>query len=132
MAFLALVVLERTVGFLPLFLVIILFLKEVNQDVFGAMKGLGVEEINSVVGGGQMAVHAVGHKTLLIVHMGGGLPGVVGKLDLMAGSAKLGCRGAHHGVVGQAEKRKGNDNAYDNEDGGFNKLFHDCVPVAGY
>jgi len=50
-----------------------------------------------------MTIHAVRHKTLFIVHMTGGLPGVVGELDLVAGSTKLGRCGADHGVVGEAE-----------------------------
>ena len=78
-----------------------------------------------------MAVHAIGHKSLLIVHMAGSLPGIVGKPYLMAGSTELGRSGADHGVVSEAEKRKGDDYAYDNENGGFDKLFHGCVPAVG-
>ena len=70
MAFLALVVGEGGVSFLPLLVVIILLLKEVDENIFGAVKGLGVEELKGIVGGRQMAVHAVGHKSLLVVHMG--------------------------------------------------------------
>ena len=70
MAFLALVVRKGGVSFLALLLVIILFLKEVDENVFDAMKGLGIEELEGVMRGGQMAVHAVGHETLLVVHMG--------------------------------------------------------------
>ena len=50
----------------------------------------------------------------------------------MTGGTELRCCGADHGVVGEAEKWKGNDYAYDNEDGGFDKLFHGCVPAAGF
>ena len=70
MTFLALVVGKRSVSLLPLFVVIILFLKEVDENVLGTMKGLGIEELEGVMRGGQMAVHAIGHKTLLVVHMG--------------------------------------------------------------
>ena len=51
-----------------------------------------------------MTIHAVGHKTLFIVHMTG-----VSKSDFMAGSTKLGRCGADHGVVGEAEEWKSND-----------------------
>jgi hypothetical protein len=49
----------------------------------------------------------------------------------MAGGTELGRSCTDHGVVGEAEKWKGNDYAYDNEDGRFDKLFHGCVPAAG-
>jgi hypothetical protein len=70
MAFLALVVGKRGVRFLPLFVVIILFLEEVDENIFGTMKSLGIEELKGIMRGGKMAVHAVGHKALLVVHMG--------------------------------------------------------------
>jgi hypothetical protein len=70
MAFLALVIGEGGVRFLPLFVVIILFLEEMDENIFGAVKGLGVEELKGVMRGGQMAVHAVGHETLRVVHVG--------------------------------------------------------------
>ena len=70
MTFLALVVGEGGVSFLPLLIVIILLLKEVDENVLGAMKGLGVEELYGILGSRKMAVHAVSHKALLVVHMG--------------------------------------------------------------
>jgi len=70
MAFLALVVREGGVSFLPLLVVIILLLKEVDEYILDAMKSLSVEELNGILGSRQMAVHAVGHKTLLVVHVG--------------------------------------------------------------
>jgi ABC-type proline/glycine betaine transport system permease subunit len=69
MAFLALVVREGGVSFLPLLVVIVLLLKEVDENVLDAMKSLGVEELQGILGSWQMAVHTVGHKTLLVVHM---------------------------------------------------------------
>jgi hypothetical protein len=69
-AFLTLLVFERGVSFLPLLLVIILLLKKVDENVLGAVKGLGVEELNGILGSWQMTVHAVGHETLLVVHVG--------------------------------------------------------------
>ena len=68
--FLALVVAERGVGSLPVFLVVIFVLEKVDKDVFGSVEGLGVKKIKGVVGGGKMAVHAVGHKSLGIIYMG--------------------------------------------------------------
>jgi hypothetical protein len=70
MAFLALLVFERGVSFLPLLFMIILFLIKVDENVLGTMKGLGVEELQGILGRWQMAVHAVGHETLLVVHVG--------------------------------------------------------------
>jgi hypothetical protein len=70
MAFLALVVGEGGVCLLPLLLVIILLLKEVDENVLGAMKSLSVEELKGILGSWQMAVHAVSHKTLLVVNVG--------------------------------------------------------------
>ncbi len=129
MALLALVVLERGIGFLSIFFVIILFLEKVDSNVFGTVPGLGIEEVEGVMWGREMAVHTVGHKTLLIIYMRGGLPGIVGKLDLMADSTKLRCCRADHGVVGETEEWKGDDYPCNNEDGGFSKLFHGCVPA---
>jgi hypothetical protein len=103
MAFLALVILERGIGLLPLFLVIILALEKVEEDVLGTVKGLGIEEVKGVVRSRQMAIHAVGHKALFIVHVGGGLPGVVGKLNLVAAGTELGRGCANHGVVGETK-----------------------------
>jgi len=103
MAFLALVIPKRSIGFLPLFLVVILTLEKMDEDVLGAMKGFGIEKVKGVVRSRQMAIHAVGHKSLFIIHMSGGLPGIVGKLNLVAGGTKLGRSCADHGVVGEAE-----------------------------
>jgi hypothetical protein len=50
MAFLALVVGEGGVCLLPLLLVIILLLKEVDENVLGAMKSLSVEELKGILG----------------------------------------------------------------------------------
>ena len=70
MAFLALVVRERGVCLLPLLVVIILFLKEMDENVLGAVKGLSVEELKGIMRNRQMAVHSVGHETLLVVDVG--------------------------------------------------------------
>jgi len=75
-----------------------------------------------------MAIHAVGHKSLLIVHMSGGLPGVVGKLNLMAGGTELGRGCADHGVVSEAEQWKSDNYTNDDENGRLDELFHGSVP----
>jgi len=103
MAFLALVIPKRGIGILPLFLVVILALEKMDEDVLGTVKGFGIEKVKGVVGSRQMAIHAVGHKSLFVVHMSGGLPGVVGKLNLVAGGTKLGSGCADHGVIGETE-----------------------------
>jgi hypothetical protein len=103
MAFLALVISKRGIGLLPLFFVVIFALKKMDEDVLGTVKGLGIEKVKGVVRSRQMAIHAVGHKSLFIVHMSGGLPGVVGKLNLVAGGTKLGSGCADHGVIGETE-----------------------------
>ena len=103
MAFLALVILERGIGLLPLYLVVVFTLEEMDEDVLGTVKGFGIEEVKGVVGSRQMAIHAVGHKSLFVVHMSGGLPGVVGKLNLVAGGTELGRSCADHSVVGETE-----------------------------
>ena len=105
MAFLALVIPKRGIGILPLFLVVILALEKMDEDVLGTVKGFGIEEVKGVVGSRKMTIHAVGNKPLFIVHMCGGFPGVVGKLNFMAGCTEIGGRGSDHGVVSDAEKR---------------------------
>ena len=103
MAFLALVILKGGIGFTSLLFVVILALEKVEEDVLGAVPGFGIEEVKGVVRGRQVAIHAVGHKALPIVHVGGGLPGVVGELNLVAAGTKLGRGCANHGVIGETE-----------------------------
>jgi hypothetical protein len=128
MAFLALVIFERGIGPLPLFFVVILALKKVDKNVFSAMPGFGIEEIKGVMRSRQMAIHAVGHKSLFIVNMSRGLPSVVGKLNLVAAGTELGRGCAHHGVVGETEQWKGDNYTNGDENGGFDELFHGSVP----
>ena len=70
MTFLALVIVERGIGLLPLFFVVIFALKKMDEDVLGTVKGFGIKKVKGVVRSRQMAIHAVGHKALGIVHMG--------------------------------------------------------------
>jgi hypothetical protein len=103
MALLALVISKGGIGLLPLFFMVILALEKMDEDVLGTVKSFGIEKVKGVVGSRQVAIHAVGDKSLFIVHMSGGLPGVVGKLYLVAGGTKLGRGCADHGVVGETE-----------------------------
>jgi CheY-like chemotaxis protein len=104
-------------------LMIVGVLAKMNDNVFDAVHGLGVEKVKGVVGGGKMTIHTVSHKALSIVHMGWNLPGMVGKPDLMAPRTKLGCRCADHGVVGEAEKGEGYDQTDADENGGLTSLL---------
>ena len=51
MAFLALLIFERGVSREPGFLVIVFVLGEMNDDVFDAVRGLGVEKVERIMGG---------------------------------------------------------------------------------
>jgi hypothetical protein len=128
MAFLTLVIFERGIGLLPLFFVVILALKKMNKNVFSAVPGFGIEEIKGIMRSRQMAIHAVGHKSLFIVNMSGGLPGIVGKLNLVAGGTELGRGCAHHSVVGETEQWKGDNYTNDYENGGLDELSHGYFP----
>ena len=95
-----------------------------RQHVFGAVIGLGVKEIEGIMRRGEMAVHAVRHEPLAVIDVGRSPPGVIGEIDLVAGRAKLWCRGAHHGVVGKAEKGEGHDNPKDDIKNRLENSFH--------
>jgi hypothetical protein len=111
MAFLALFIFKRVVGRLAIFFVIVLVLGKVDDNIFDTVKGLGVEEIHGVAGRRQMAVHTISHESLGIIYVSGCLPGVIGKLNLVAGGAKTGGGSTHHGVVGYTENRKSHNDA---------------------
>ena len=85
----ALLIFKRSIGCLAIFLPIIFALHKVNDDVLNAVERLLIEKIKGIVGGGQMAIHAVGNKSLGVVDVGGGFPGIVCGLDLVAGRAKF-------------------------------------------
>lgn len=128
-ALLAWIIFERGIGLLAIFEVIIFLLKEMHDDIPDPVGCLGIEKLEGVEGGGEVAVHTVGHKALGIVHMGGGLPRVKGELDLMAGGAELWGGGANKGVIGDAEDREGDDHTDGNKDNPFEVFFHDtCHP----
>ena len=111
MALQALVILDGGVGLLLVFFPIELAPQKMGHNVFDPMEGLGIEEVPGILGRGQVAIHTIGHKTHLIIGMLGGPPGVIGKFDFMARGAKMRGGGAHHGVIGEAEKGEGYDNA---------------------
>ena len=64
-----------------------------------------------------------------------GMAGEGGPSPSFAASGELGVKleiwrsGSDHGVVGEAEERKGNYHPNDNENGRLDKLFHGCVPA---
>ena len=68
--FLALLILKGGISNLSVSLMIVGVLGKMNDNVFNAMHGLGVEKVEGIVGGGKMTIHTVGHKALGIVHMG--------------------------------------------------------------
>jgi hypothetical protein len=71
MAFLALIVLERRIRLLTIFLVIIFIQnKDVREQIFDAVPGFGIEKVKGVMGGREMTVHTVSHKSLGIIGVG--------------------------------------------------------------
>jgi hypothetical protein len=126
-AFLTLFVPKGSIGFIAILVMIVSLLGKMNDNVFNAMESLGVEEVKRIVGGRQVTVHAVGYKTLGVVDVGGGLPCVIGILDLMAPRTELRRGRTYHGVVTEAEKGEGYKKPYGDEDGRFDQLFH--VPL---
>jgi len=128
MAFLALDVFKRRIGGPAVLVMIIFILNKMDKNIFDAVPGLGIKEIKRVVRCRQMTVHAVGHKSLGVIDMTGGLPSIVGKLNFMAGGTKLGGCGPHHRIVGQAEKRKTDHDADGDKDSRNDHLFHAGFP----
>ena len=118
MTFLALFIFKGRIGFLALEFMIVLthVLGKMDENVFNPMSGLGKKEVECVVGCGEMTVHAVGYKSLGIICMRGGFPGVEGKLNFVTGGAELRRGSADHRVIGYTEKRKGDQNADGNQD----------------
>jgi hypothetical protein len=103
---------------------IVAFLYKMNDDVFDAVECLCVEKVKGVVRGRQMTIHAIGHESLGVVHVGGRLPGIVSKLDFVTACTKGGCGCPDHGVIGQAEKGKGDNQTEDNENSWFDEFLH--------
>lgn len=84
MAFQALIIFQGRVGRLPVLIMVILILEKMYGDIFNAVNRLAEKKVDGIVRHGQMAIHAIRDKSLRIVDMGGGFPGIIGKLDLMA------------------------------------------------
>jgi len=102
-AFQTLIILKGSIGFFTIFWMIVFGLDKVNDDVFYTVKCLLIKKVKGVVRCRKMAIHAIGDKTLGIIDMGGGFPGVVSILNFMAGCAKLGSGSPHHRIVPDAE-----------------------------
>jgi hypothetical protein len=93
--------LDPIIGLRPFF--------EMDENVLQPMQCLGIEKIEGIMGRGQVAVHAISHKPLSIIHMRGSLPGIVSRLDFVTGGTKPGRGRADHGVIGETEERKGDE-----------------------
>jgi hypothetical protein len=89
-AFPALRIFKCFIGVFTAFFPVIGPIGKMNKYIFDAVDRLCIEEIYCILGGRQMAVHAIGDKSLGIVYMGRCLPGVYGRLNLMAGGAESG------------------------------------------
>jgi hypothetical protein len=70
MALHTLLVFKRSIGGFAVFSSIVFFQNEVDKKIFYAMKGFLVEKIKGILGGRQMAVHAIGDKALTVIDMG--------------------------------------------------------------
>jgi len=101
------------------------------NNILGAMIGFGKKEIECLVRGRQVAVHAVGHESLGIVDMGGRSPGNHGRFDLMAQGTKIRSGGAHHGIVGHAEQGESDYKTKQNERRPYEVFFHDVASELG-
>ena len=68
MAFLALIVFERPIGLLAiLFMIVFIQNKHVYEQIFDAVPSFGVKEVKGIMGGREMTVHTVCHKSLGII-----------------------------------------------------------------
>jgi len=101
-----------------------------NNNVLNAVRGLRVEKIEGIMGSRQMTVHAVCHKTLCVICVGGCFPCIKSEPDFVTPGAKLRGGSAHHGEIGHAENGKGYDNSGNNEKNPSKVLFHDCPEFA--
>jgi len=104
------------IGFSPLL--------EMDDNILEPVQRLGIEKIKGILGRGQVAVHAVRHKSLPVIDMGRGLPGIVCRLDFVTGSAELRCRRADHGVIHEAEERKTHNNTHQHPENGNKHSLH--------
>jgi len=68
-ALLALLIFKGGISSLAVTIMVVGLLGKMNDNVFNAVGGLGVEEVECIVRGRQVTIHAVGHKALGIVDM---------------------------------------------------------------
>jgi hypothetical protein len=116
MAFLALFVFKRGISGVSILFPVVRSTGKMDHDIFDAVPGFGIEKSKGVMGCRKMAVHTIGYKALGVVGMCGGFPGIVSRLDFVAGGAELRRRGSDHRVVGNAENRKTEKDPKTNED----------------
>ena len=63
MAFLALSVIESSVGIIARFFLVIVTTNKMYHHVLNAVVGFGKEKVEGILGGGQVAVHAIDNNT---------------------------------------------------------------------
>jgi hypothetical protein len=122
-AFLALIVGKRCIGFLAVLFVVVFILRKMHKDILDAVKGLGIKELKGFMGCRQMTIHTVGHKTLGIIYVGGRFPGIDGESYFVAGCTETGSRSPIHGVIEHAEDWESDHNSDADQYGWFNNLF---------
>ena len=88
MAFLALFVFKRSIRCLAIFIVIVLILYKVNDNILDAVNGHCKKEIKGIFRSRKVTIHTVRYKTLSVIYMCGSFPGIVGKLNFMTGSTE--------------------------------------------
>lgn len=69
MAFHTLIIFKRCIGGIAAFGSIVVTLNKMDKNIFDAMEGFLVEKIQSVVGCGKVAIHAISDKTLGVIDM---------------------------------------------------------------
>jgi hypothetical protein len=72
MAFFALVVGERCIGHISIFLMIVGFgtLGKMDHDIFDTVKCFGIEKGEGLMGSRQMAIHAIRDEPLAVIDVG--------------------------------------------------------------
>lgn len=123
-AFLALGIFKGFIGILPAFFPVIRTVYKVDKNIFKTVIGFGIKEIKRILGRRQVTVHAVRDKSLGIIDMGRGFPAVVGRLDFMARGTESRGRCPNHGIIGQAENGKCNQDAYGDPKKWLDDFFH--------
>jgi len=127
-ALLALIVAESGIGSLAGLFAIVLATHEVDGYILEAVIGLGEKELEGILRGGQMAIHAIHNDAGGVIRMGRCTPSPYRGFDLMARGAKFRCGSADHGIIGHAEDGKCNQNAQDDQRARCEKLFHSVFP----